>query len=56
MENGERMEDMRNTNILIGKPEWRDHLGDLGIEGRIIVKLILKKQDVRVWIGFRWLR
>jgi hypothetical protein len=28
--------------ILIGKPEGQDHLGKLGIDGTIILKLILK--------------
>jgi hypothetical protein len=32
---------MRNLFILVGKPEWNDHLGDLGIDGRIILKWIL---------------
>jgi hypothetical protein len=34
----------------------RDHLRDLRVYGRIILKCILKKQDVRVWTGFIWLR
>jgi len=34
----------------------RDHLGDLGIDERIILKLIFKKSDRRVWIGLIWLR
>ena len=29
----------------------RGNSENLGIEGRIILKCILKKQDVRVWIG-----
>jgi hypothetical protein len=28
-----------------------DHLEDLGIYGKITLKLILKKQDQRVWMG-----
>jgi hypothetical protein len=34
----------------------RDHLSDLGIGGRIILKYTLKKEDVRVWTRFIWLR
>jgi hypothetical protein len=34
----------------------RAHLGDLGIDGMMTLKRILKKQDVWVWTGFNWLR
>jgi hypothetical protein len=33
-----------------------DHLEDLGIDGKIILKLILRKQGGKVWTGFVWLR
>lgn len=39
-----------------GKSEGTEHLEDLGVEGNIIVKLILNKRDRRVWIAFIWLR
>jgi hypothetical protein len=39
--------------ILVRNPlTGREHLGDLGIVGKIILKLILKKCVVRIWTGF----
>jgi hypothetical protein len=34
----------------------RDHLGDLVICRRIILKWTIKKYGVRMWNGFIWLR
>jgi hypothetical protein len=34
----------------------RDHSEDLGVDRRIILKLILGKQDGEFWTGFIWLR
>jgi hypothetical protein len=34
----------------------RDPLGNLGVDGRIILKRILKKQGVRIRTGFMWFR
>jgi hypothetical protein len=33
----------------------RDHVGDPGVDGRIILKQILEKLCVTVWSGFNWL-
>ena len=33
-----------------------DHLGDLGVDERIILKWILKKRDEESWTGLIWLR
>jgi hypothetical protein len=35
--------EMRNAYILVGKSEKRDHLEDIDVDGRIILKLILRK-------------
>jgi len=32
------------------------HLGDLGVDGRIIVIWIFRKWDVGAWTGSSWLR
>jgi hypothetical protein len=46
------MGEMRNTyKILVRKCEGKRHLGDLGVVGRTILKLILKKYNVRMWTG-----
>jgi hypothetical protein len=37
--------------VLVGKPEGKSHLGDPGIDGRIILKWILKKRDG----GMEWI-
>jgi hypothetical protein len=36
--------------------EERNHLEDLDIGGRIILKWILERQDEVVWTGLIWLR
>jgi hypothetical protein len=40
--------------ILVGIPEGKKPLGNLGLGERIIFKNILSKCDV--WTGFMWLR
>jgi len=41
--------------IVIGKAEGKDHLEDLGIDGRVFV-WILEKQGGKLWTGFIWLK
>jgi hypothetical protein len=40
---------------LVGEPESKRICKGLGVDGRTILKLILKKQDMRAWSGFIWL-
>jgi len=38
--------------VLVGKSEKRDHFEDLGVDGRIILKWIVKKMDENLkWIN-----
>jgi hypothetical protein len=39
-----------------GNLRERDHLGDPGVDGRIIIRWIFRKRDVRIWTGSSWLR
>jgi len=45
----------RGTGELEGDLRERDHVEDLGIGGRIILKFIFKKWD-GAWTGLIWLR
>jgi hypothetical protein len=42
--------------ILVGKPEEQEHLGELGVDGRLILRWIFRKWDVGIWTGSSWLR
>jgi len=46
----------RRIQGFVGQPEGKDHLGDPGIDGRIILRGIFRKWDVVVWTGSIWLR
>jgi hypothetical protein len=41
--------------ILVGKAEGKRPLGKQGVDGRIILRWIVRKWDVGVWTGSRWL-
>jgi hypothetical protein len=42
--------------VLVGKPEGKNHLGDPGVDGRIILIWIFRKWNVEAWTGWSWLR
>ena len=42
--------------VLLGKPEGRRPLGDLGVDGWIILGWISRRWDVGIWTGLGWPR
>ena len=42
--------------VLLGKPEGRNHWGDLDIDGWIILGWISRRWDVGIWTGLGWPR
>jgi len=40
----------------VGKTEGQNHLQDLGVDGRKMLKWIFKKWDGAAWTGLIWLR
>jgi hypothetical protein len=49
-------EERRVYRVLVGELRERDHWGDPGIGGRIILGWIFRKWDVEVWTGLDWFR
>jgi hypothetical protein len=50
------MGEIRNAYIIsVGIPE-RDHLGNLNVDGRLMLKWIFEKQDGKVRTGYIWLK
>jgi hypothetical protein len=43
--------DKNQYKILVGKSERSDHLEDVGIDGKIILKRILGKMGGKLWTG-----
>jgi len=44
------------TRVLVEKPDRENHLEEPGVDGRIILRWIFRKWDVRAWTGFIQLR
>ena len=42
--------------VLVGKPERKKPLGDLGVDGWIILGWISRRWDVGIWTGLGWPR
>jgi hypothetical protein len=38
--------------VWVGKPEGREQLEDLNVNGRIMLKWVLRKLSGKLWIGF----
>ena len=47
---------LRVYRFSVEEPEEKNHLGDPGVDGRIILRWIFRKWDVGVWTGSSWLR
>jgi len=41
---------------MVGNQRERDHLGDLGVDGWIILGWISRRWDVGIWTGLGWPR
>ena len=48
--------EQRCNRVWWGNLRERDHLGNPGVDGRIILRWIFMKWDVGVWTGSFWLR
>ena len=42
--------------VLVGSLREGDRWGDLGVDGRIILRWFFRKLGVEVWTGLSWLR
>jgi hypothetical protein len=52
-----RIYEKRNAHkFLVGKPEEKRSLEDLGADGKIILEWILGKWGGKMWTGWFWLR
>ena len=51
-----RMDERGVYRFLVGKPDGRNHWGDLGVDGWIILGWISRRWDVGIWTGLSWPR
>ena len=42
--------------VLVGKPEGKRHMEELGVDGGMMLQCMLKKSSGKVWTGLIWLR
>jgi hypothetical protein len=42
------------TKVEVENLKGRNHLGDLVVDGRIILKWIIKKWGMKIWTRFIW--
>jgi hypothetical protein len=42
--------------VWVGRPDGKNHLEDLGVDGRIILKWTFKTWDREAWTVLLWLR
>ena len=47
---------MRCIQSLVGNPEGKSYFEDPGIDGKIILRWIFSKWEVRAWTGAIWIR
>jgi hypothetical protein len=45
-----------HTKLLPENINGKDHLGDLGVDGRILLQYVLKKYGMTMRTGFIWLK
>jgi hypothetical protein len=48
------MEMIHVHRLLMGRLKERDHLEDLGMDEKILLKWMINAVDGKVWIGFFW--
>jgi len=47
---------MGEERVLVGKPKGKNHWGDLGVDGWIILGWISRRWDVGILTGLGWSR